>query len=124
MLLISVNYNFSLYRIYLLYFVLIVKFFLNQLPQKFQFGYSYLDNEVKKSEANFSQYSINSMKHQFVGNYAMEWFKNFSNSVSYRYVERTSGVSYNIWDINASYRLKAVELSLYANNIFNTESSI
>lgn len=97
------------------------RFFLNQLPQKFQFGYSYLDNEVKKSEANFSQYSINSMKHQFVGNYAMEWFKNFSNSVSYRYVERTSGVSYNIWDVSASYRLKAVELSLYANNIFNTE---
>ena len=97
------------------------RFFLNQLLQKLQFGYSYLDNEVKKSEANFSQYSINSMKHQFVGNYAMEWFKNFSNSVSYRYVERTSGVSYNIWDVNASYRLKAVELSLYANNIFNTE---
>ena len=61
------------------------------------------------------------MKHQFVGNYTMQWFKYFSNSVSYRYVERTSGVSYAICDVNASYRLKAIELSLYANNIFNTE---
>jgi iron complex outermembrane receptor protein len=97
------------------------KFLLNQLPQKIQLGYSYLDNDVKKSEANFSQYSINSMKHQFVGNYAMQWFKNFSNSIGYRYVERTSGVSYNIWDVSASYQLKAIEFSLYANNIFNTE---
>lgn len=96
------------------------KFLLNQLPQKIQLGYSYLDNDVKKSEANFSQYSINSMKHQFVGNYAMEWFKNFSNSIGYRYVERTSGVSYNIWDVSASYQLKALEFSVYANNIFNT----
>ena len=97
------------------------KFLLNQLPQKIQLGYSFLDNDVKKSEANFSQYSINSMKHQFVGNYAMEWFKNFSNSIGYRYVERTSGVSYNIWDVSASYKLKELEFSIYANNIFNTE---
>ena len=97
------------------------KFLLNQLPQKIQLGYSYLDNDVKKSEANFSQYSINSMKHQFVGNYAMEWFKNFSNSIGYRYVERTSGISYNIWDVSASYKLKELEFSIYANNIFNTE---
>jgi len=97
------------------------KFLLNQLPQKIQLGYSYLDNDVEKSEANFSQYSINSMKHQFVGNYAMQWFKNFSNSIGYRYIERTSGVSYNIWDVSASYQLKAIEFSLYANNIFNTE---
>ncbi|MCU4187736.1 TonB-dependent receptor [Flavobacterium sp. HXWNR29] len=97
------------------------KFLLNQLPQKIQLGYSFLDNDVKKSEANFSQYSINSIKHQFVGNYAMEWFKNFSNSIGYRYVERTSGVSYNVWDVSASYQLKALEFSVYANNIFNTE---
>ena len=97
------------------------KFLLNQLPQKIQLGYSFLDNDVKKSEANFSQYSINSMKHQFVGNYAMEWFKNFSNSIGYRYVERTSGISYNIWDVSASYKLKEFEFSIYANNIFNTE---
>ena len=97
------------------------KFLLNQLTQKIQLGYSFLDNDVKKSEANFSQYSINSMKHQFVGNYAMEWFKNFSNSIGYRYVERTSGISYNIWDVSASYKLKEFEFSIYANNIFNTE---
>ena len=97
------------------------RFQLHTLPQTIKIGYTFMEDDVKKSSAAFSRYSINSMKHQFVGNYTMQWFKYFSNSVSYRYVERTSGVSYAICDVNASYRLKAIELSLYANNIFNTE---
>lgn len=96
------------------------RFILNTLPQKIKMGYTFIEDDVKKSSAAYSRYSINSMKHQFVGNYAMEWFKNFSNSIGYRYVERTSGVSYNIWDVSASYQLKALEFSVYANNIFNT----
>ena len=96
------------------------RFMLNTLPQKIKMGYTFIEDDVKKSNAAYSRYSINSMKHQFVGNYAMEWFKNFSNSIGYRYVERTSGVSYNIWDVSASYQLKALEFSVYANNIFNT----
>lgn len=79
-----------------------------------------MEDDVKKSSAAYSRYSINSMKHQLVGNYAMQWVKNFSNSVSYRYVERTSGISYNIWDVSASYQVNALEFSVYANNIFNT----
>lgn len=96
------------------------RFQLNALPQKIKLGYTYIEDDVKKSSAAYSRYSINSMKHQFVGNYAMQWFKNFSNSVNYRYAERTSGVSYNIWDVSASYQVKALEFSVYANNIFNT----
>jgi len=97
------------------------RFILNTLPQKIKMGYTFIEDDVKQSSAAYSRYSINSMKHQFVGNYAMEWFKNFSNSFGYRYVERTSGVSYNIWDVSASYQLKTLEFSLYVNNIFNTE---
>lgn len=96
------------------------RFKLNALPQKIKLGYTFIEDDVKKSSAAYSRYSINSMKHQFVGNYAMQWFKNFSNSVNYRYAERTSGVSYNIWDISATYLVKALEFSVYANNIFNT----
>lgn len=96
------------------------RFQLNALPQKIKLGYTFIEDDVKKSSAAYSRYSINSMKHQFVGNYAMQWFKNFSNSVNYRYAERTSGVSYNIWDISATYLVKALEFSVYANNIFNT----
>ena len=97
------------------------RFTLNTLPQKIKMGYTFIEDDVKQTSAAYSRYSINSMKHQFVGNYAMEWFTNFSSSVGYRYAERTSDISYNIWDVSASYRLKDLEFSIYANNIFNTE---
>ena len=97
------------------------RFTVNALQQKIKLGYTFIEDDVKQTSAAYSRYSINSMKHQFVGNYAMEWFKNFSNSIGYRYVERTSGISYNIWDVSASYKLKELEFSIYANNIFNTE---
>jgi iron complex outermembrane receptor protein len=96
------------------------RFQLNTLPQKIKIGYTFMEDDVKKSSAAYSRYSINSMKHQLVGNYAMQWFKNFSNSVNYRYVERTSGISYSIWDVSATYQIKPLEFSVYANNIFNT----
>jgi vitamin B12 transporter len=96
------------------------RFQLNTLPQKIKIGYTFMEDDVKKSSAAYSRYSINSMKHQLVGNYAMQWFKNFSNSVNYRYVERTSGISYSIWDVSATYQIKSLEFSVYANNIFNT----
>ncbi|MBD3725193.1 MAG: TonB-dependent receptor, partial [Flavobacteriaceae bacterium] len=93
----------------------------NNLQQKIQLGYAYLDNDVKESDANFSQYSINSMKHQFTSSLQFNFFKGFNTTFAYRYVERTSGISYNVYDANISYRIKAIELSMYANNIFNEE---
>jgi vitamin B12 transporter len=30
-------------------------------------------------------------------------------------------MSYNVYDANVSYRIKAFELSMFANNIFNAE---
>lgn len=96
-------------------------FSLNNLQQKIQLGYAYLDNDVKESDANFSQYSINSMKHQFTGSLQFNFFKGFNTTFAYRYVERASGISYNVYDTNISYRIKAIELSMYANNIFDEE---
>jgi iron complex outermembrane receptor protein len=61
------------------------------------------------------------MKHQLVGSYNMQFFKNFIHTISYRYTERTAGDSYSVVDLGASYRLKDFEFSLFANNIFNTE---
>lgn len=97
------------------------RFEVNTLPQKLKLGYTFIEDDVKETSAAYSRYSINSLKHQVVGAYTMEWFKNFSNSIGYRYVERTSGISYNLWDVSASYQLKTLEFSIYANNIFNTE---
>lgn len=97
------------------------KFKINNLDQKINLGYTFIEDEIKQTAAIESRYSINSLKHQVVGSYQMQWFKNFTNSVAYRYVERTSGISYNLVDLSAAYKLNDLELSVYANNIFNTE---
>ena len=96
-------------------------FSLNSFDQKLQLGYSFLDDKIKQSSFTFSQYSVNSLKHQVVGSYNMQLFKNFTHSILYRYSERTSGDSYSVVDLGAAYTLKAFEFSLFANNIFNTE---
>jgi vitamin B12 transporter len=96
-------------------------FSLNSFDQKLQLGYSFLEDKIKQSSYTFSQYSVNSLKHQVVGSYYMQFFKNFTNSILYRYSERTSGDSYAVVDLGAAYTLKAFEFSLFANNIFNTE---
>lgn len=99
------------------------KFRLNNFNQKINLGYTFIEDEIKQTAAVESRYSINSLKHQVVGSYQMQWFKSFTNSVAYRYVERTSGVSYNVIDLSAAYKWNDLELSVYANNIFNTEYS-
>lgn len=98
-------------------------FKINSLSQKINLGYTFIEDEIKKTAAVESRYSINSLKHQMVGSYQMQWFKNFSNAIAYRYIERTSGVSYNVVDLSAAYKINDMELSIYANNIFNTDYS-
>jgi vitamin B12 transporter len=100
---------------------LLYSFNLNAFAQKVQFGYSFIQNDIKENSYTFSQYSLNSLKHQFVGSYNMQFLKNFTNTISYRYSERIAGDSYSVVDLGASYTLNAFELSLFANNIFNTE---
>lgn len=100
---------------------LLYKFTLNSFNQKLQLGYSYIKDNTKHSAYTFSQYTLNSIKHQFVGSYNMQFVKNWSNTITYRYIERTTGDSYSVVDLSTAYNLHAFELSLYVNNIFNTE---
>lgn len=96
-------------------------FTVNSFNQKLQLGYSFIEDKIKQSSYNFSQYSVNSLKHQVIGSYYMQFLKNVTNSILYRYSERTSGDSYTVVDLGAAYTLNSFEFSLFANNIFNTE---
>jgi iron complex outermembrane receptor protein len=40
----------------------------------------------------------------------MQFLKNFTNTISYRYAERIAGDSYSVVDLGASYTLNAFEL--------------
>ncbi|QDO93390.1 TonB-dependent receptor [Formosa sediminum] len=84
-------------------------------------SYTYIEDEVQDINSNFSRYSINSLKHHFVARYSSQFIKNISQSIIYKYAERTSGEHYTVVDASINYTLKTLEFSVIANNIFNEE---
>lgn len=103
------------------------QFKMGQYPQYIKSGYMFLKDDIKNITANFSQYAINSMKHHVTATWQSQFIKNVSESVTYKYVERTSGNSYTVLDAGATYQLHHMEFSVIANNILNetyTETSL
>ena len=94
----------------------------NTLSHELKISYSYLENNLKNSGFNFSRYSVNNdLKHHFVSNYQLPIFKDLSTNFVYKYLERTSGDAYSVVDASARWTLKQLDVSVYFNNIFNTE---
>ncbi|MBU2940926.1 TonB-dependent receptor [Lacinutrix sp. C3R15] len=96
-------------------------FTLGSFNQAMQVGYTFIEDDLKAVSNNFSRYSINSLKHHATASIQTQFIKNLSQNIIYKYAERTSGESYAVVDASVNYTIKAVEFSLLANNIFNTE---
>lgn len=96
------------------------QFKINNFNQLLQLGYNYINDDIKDVNVQFTRYSLNSLKHQFNTSIQTEFFKNIHQNLSFRYVERTDGTGYNVVDAKIVAKLKKVEVSLNANNIFNT----
>jgi iron complex outermembrane receptor protein len=47
--------------------------------------------------------------------------KNVSQSIIYKFAERSSGTSYSVVDVQATLAVSDLELSIIGNNIFNAE---
>ena len=91
--------------------------------QNIKGGYTFLEDNLKALDVNFSRYSINSIKHHFTANLNTQFIKNLSHSIIYKYAERTSGNSYAVVDAGINLTLKTFEISVLVNNIFNKEYS-
>ncbi len=87
--------------------------------QSVKMGYNYLKDNVKQVSVPFSRYSLNSIKHQIVATLNTKFFKHFSQSVYYRFVERPDGSHYTVFDAKINFVVKNVAMSLSGNNIFN-----
>lgn len=94
-------------------------FKLLDFDQKLKLGYTFLEDEVKELDVNFSRYSINSLKHHVTGTFNSQLLKNLSQNIVYKYAERTSGESYAVWDASVTLSVNGFEVSAIANNIFN-----
>ena len=98
------------------------QFKLATFKQGVDLGYSFIDDEINDDTVDFSRYSLNSLKHQFNIGLNTRFSKIISQNISYRYVERTDGESYNVLDAKVIAHInEGLEVSLTANNIFNEE---
>jgi len=98
-------------------------FSLFNLIQKFNVGYTYLEDEIKDVSVNYSRYSINSLKHHLTTNASLKIHQKIPLSIVYKFAERSSGDSYSVVDASIRYQTSRVTFSLIANNIFDESYS-
>jgi vitamin B12 transporter len=96
------------------------KFNLGNYNQAFAVGYSFIEDNIKDNNVQYTRYSLNSIKHQFNVGFDSKFNSIFGQNISYRYVERTDGTSYNVLDAKVLAKVNnKIQVSLAANNIFN-----
>lgn len=96
-------------------------FTLNNFNQNLSLGYTFIEDQVSDLNIPFSRYSVNSLKHHFISKLSTQIHNNINFNVIYKHAERTSGLSYNVWDASAVIRAKKVEFTITAANIFNAD---
>ena len=96
-------------------------FKLNNFNQTLAIGYAFLDDNILDQNEELSRYSLNTLKHHFTTRLSTKLFKNVRQNIVYKYAERTTGQTYNVWDASIVMKLKQVELSIMASNIFDAE---
>ncbi|MBC2843659.1 TonB-dependent receptor plug domain-containing protein [Winogradskyella flava] len=96
-------------------------FKLNGFTQTLAFGYANLDDNILDQNEELSRYSLNTLKHQYITRFSTQLFKNMRQNIVYKYAERTTGQTYNVWDASLVWRLKQMELTITASNIFDAD---
>jgi iron complex outermembrane receptor protein len=70
---------------------------------------------------DLSRYSLNTLRHQYITRLSTQLFKNVRQNIIYKYAERTTGQTYNVWDASLAIQFKQMELTVTASNIFNAD---
>lgn len=96
-------------------------FKINDFGQTLAFGYSYLDDNILDQNEALSRYSLNTLKHQYITRLSTKFFKNVSQNIVYKYAERTTGQTYNVWDASIAIKLNQAEFTVTASNIFDAD---
>ena len=102
-------------------FQLSTPFKLGQYNQDISIGYTHINEDLKALRANFSKYIINSLNHHLTARMKSQFTKNLTHSFLYKFAERATGESYSVVDAQLKFLIPGLELSVTANNIFNTD---
>lgn len=92
-------------------------------PQKLQLAYTYIDDAIKEVQVPFSRYAINSLKHQLSATAQLQLSKQWPASVNYRYLERTNGTNYRVFDASLRYVSSQITWSFIGNNLLDESFS-
>ncbi|MDG1015072.1 MAG: TonB-dependent receptor, partial [Flavobacteriaceae bacterium] len=79
--------------------------------QNISLGYTYLDENLNDIKAAYSKYVVNSLTHHFTATVRSQFMKNLSQSIIYKFAERSSGTSYSVVDVQATLTISDLELS-------------
>ena len=84
-------------------------------------GYAILEDDTYVTNINFSKYSLNSLKHNFISKISFKYSKKLSQNFVFRYAERSDKTNYRIFDSNIIYKPfnDGGEFYLNLNNIFD-----
>ncbi|WP_127137313.1 TonB-dependent receptor plug domain-containing protein [Flagellimonas oceanensis] len=89
--------------------------------QTLSVGYAFLDDNILDQNEELSRYSLNTLKHQYTTRLSTQLFKNVRQNIIYKYAERTTGQTYNVWDASLVIKVKKAEFTITANNIFDAD---
>ena len=81
-------------------------------------GYTNLSDDKYISNINFSRYSINSLNHHLITKLNLNYTKNLTHSLTYKFAERSDGYRYIVLDSKIMYKKR---FFLYINNIFDED---
>ena len=101
-------------------FQLATPFKLGQYNQTLNLGYTYLKEDLNAIRANFSKHVINSLNHHLTARIKSQFTKNLTQSIVYKFADRATRESYSVVDAQLKLQIDGLELSVTANNIFNT----
>lgn len=96
-------------------------FKIKDFTQSLNFGYAYLDDNILDQNEALSRYSLNTLRHQYTTRLSTQLFKNVSHNIIYKYAERTTGQTYNVWDASLAIRFNTAEFTVTASNIFDAD---
>ena len=87
---------------------------------RFNVSYTYLDTKLDMGNL-ISKSVAENLRHQFIAKADVELFKNFTQQLSYRYLERVTTGSYHLLDAKWKYQYRNFDWSLSINNLTNTK---
>ncbi|MCW5912313.1 MAG: TonB-dependent receptor [Cyclobacteriaceae bacterium] len=81
-------------------------------------GYTYIDAD-KVTDAGFSRYALENLKHQVTSGVTLFYTKTLSHSINYRYCDRLNLPDYHLFDTRLMWQGKAFGVFTDVTNVFN-----